>query len=264
MENQQKLDIDDGSGDKDFFTIIPNYILNNSSSLDQSLYIQLKRLAGDGKRDYCYPSFRYLKKQLKVGETNLKKSFQYLIKNKWIDSLGKRKVRTRGGYQWVSAYRINNIWKLNTAYYQGVSNQGHPKENKVSPENSKVSLRKVKVSPVVGAKQELLKKELLKKELIATQALPVNLLIEKFKTINPSYERLFSNKTQRASIERMLKKFGQEKLEKIIDSLSAIFGQPYSPTITTPYLLEKKMGDLIAYIQKRSQEKVNFIDLSKK
>ena len=91
----------------------------------------------------------------------------------------------------------------------------------------------------------------------------INPLIEKFKPINPSYERLFGDKTQRAAIERMLKKFGQEKLEKIIDSLSVIFGQPYSPTITTPYLLERKMGDLIAYFKKRSQEKINFIDFTK-
>jgi len=123
MDDQQKLNIDDGSGDKEFFTIIPNYILNHSTSIDQSLYAQLKRLAGDGKKDYCYPSIGYLVKQLKVGKERLKKSLKYLINHKWITDLGKRQVMTGGGYQWVNAYRINNIWKLNMDFYKGGSEQ---------------------------------------------------------------------------------------------------------------------------------------------
>jgi len=123
MDDQQKLNIDDGSGDKEFFTIIPNYILNHSTSIDQSLYAQLKRLAGEGKKDYCYPSIGHLMKQLKVGKERLRKSFKYLINHKWITDLGKRQVMTGGGYQWVNAYRINNIWKLNMDYYKGGSEQ---------------------------------------------------------------------------------------------------------------------------------------------
>ena len=56
---EQKLLVDDGSGDKEFFTIVPNFILNHSTATEQALYLQLKRLAGDGKKDYCYPSFNY-------------------------------------------------------------------------------------------------------------------------------------------------------------------------------------------------------------
>ena len=126
MANQQKLNIDDGSGDKEFFTIIPNYILNHSTSIDQSLYAQLKRLAGETKKDYCYPSFKYLIKQLKVGKERLKKSLKYLIDHKWVTDLGKRQVITRGGYQWVNTYKINNIWKMNMDYYKGGSEQNTP------------------------------------------------------------------------------------------------------------------------------------------
>jgi len=88
-------------------------------------------------------------------------------------------------------------------------------------------------------------------------------LIELFKPINPTYERLFKNKTQRSSLERLVKKFGQEKVRDMIKGLSKIFGQPYAPTITTPYLLELKLSNYISYIQKRSQEKINFIDFTK-
>jgi hypothetical protein len=67
-KKEEFFEVRDESGDKQFFTIVPNFILNHSTATDQSLYLQLKRLAGDGKRNYCYPSVRHLKKQLGVGE----------------------------------------------------------------------------------------------------------------------------------------------------------------------------------------------------
>jgi len=83
----------------------------------------------------------------------------------------------------------------------------------------------------------------------------INHFIDKFKLVNPSYEKLFGNKTQRKSIENLLDKLGPEKLEKLIDFLPAIFGKPYAPRITTPYQLEEKLGDLIAYIKAERSKK---------
>ena len=45
----------------------------------------------------------------------------------------------------------------------------------------------------------------------------INFLIKKFKPINPSYERLFKNKTQRAVLERMIKKYTLEKVGQMIE-----------------------------------------------
>ncbi len=78
----------------------------------------------------------------------------------------------------------------------------------------------------------------------------LNDLIELFKPVNPSYERLFANTTQRAILERLVKKMGQEKLKEILSILSKINKTPYAPTITTPLQLENKLGDLIAFLQK--------------
>ena len=41
----KNLSISDESGDKKYFTLVPNYILNHSSAIDQSLYLQMKRFA---------------------------------------------------------------------------------------------------------------------------------------------------------------------------------------------------------------------------
>ena len=77
----------------------------------------------------------------------------------------------------------------------------------------------------------------------------VNPLLAKFKAVNPSYERLFSNNTHRQSLERMVKKYGEEKMISLLDKLPSIMQRPYAPSITTPYELETKMGRLILFVK---------------
>lgn len=88
--------------------------------------------------------------------------------------------------------------------------------------------------------------------LLATEPVSIttNYLLSLFKDVNPSYERLFPNKGQRAAIERMVEKHGNEKIEQVIKSLVMVIGKPYAPVITTPYELEQKLGSLIAFMQK--------------
>ena len=78
-----------------------------------------------------------------------------------------------------------------------------------------------------------------------------------FKEVNPSWQKLFANKTQRASIGRLVKQHGQEKIEWAINTLPKINKMKYAPTICTPLQLEDKLGQLIAFIQK---EKLNIED----
>lgn len=90
----------------------------------------------------------------------------------------------------------------------------------------------------------------------------VNPLLAKFKSVNPSYERLFSNKTQRDSLERLVKKYGLEKMTNLLDQLPSIIQRPYAPSITTPYELELKMGKLILFL-KQEQVKITKFSVTK-
>lgn len=72
----------------------------------------------------------------------------------------------------------------------------------------------------------------------------INDLIKLFEIVNPSYETLYKNKTQRSCLERMLKKYGEEKLRVIIEILPRINKIPYMVITTTPYELEKNMGKI--------------------
>lgn len=76
-------------------------------------------------------------------------------------------------------------------------------------------------------------------------------IIDLFKSVNPSYSKLFGNKTQRASVARMLKTQGKEKLVKIIAILPKTNSMQYMPNITTPLQLEDKMGQLASQLQKK-------------
>ena len=115
-----QLNISDNSGDKDFFTIIPNYIANHSTANDQALYLQMKKHAGENGQ--CYVSEKTLLMKLGIGRTALKKSITYLLNKNWISYIGQKKIKTMGGNQYIKNYKINNIWKINTNHYRkGVS-----------------------------------------------------------------------------------------------------------------------------------------------
>jgi hypothetical protein len=48
-----KVKINDESGDHKYFSLLPHYILNHSTAVDQALYMQMKRYAGEGIGGTC-------------------------------------------------------------------------------------------------------------------------------------------------------------------------------------------------------------------
>lgn len=80
----------------------------------------------------------------------------------------------------------------------------------------------------------------------------MNELIALFEPVNPSYERLFMNKTQRAAMERLVSKHGEPAVRDYIISLPGMIEDPHAPVIITPYELEAKLGKLIAYRKKQA------------
>jgi len=115
----------DDSGDKKYFTMVPNVVLNHSTAIDQAVYLQMKRYAGE--KGECFVSKRKLMKKLGVGWKTLKKSIDYLLDKDWISCCGVKLVDTPGGKQEITKYKVNDIWKLNIEHYEGVANEKHPK-----------------------------------------------------------------------------------------------------------------------------------------
>lgn len=103
----------DESGDKEFFTIIPNIVLNHSSVYDQALYLVIRRIAGE--RGSCWLTIENLAKKANMSETRLRKSLEYLLKRNWIEKIGEKNVESG---QRVNEYKVNNIWHENSDFYR--------------------------------------------------------------------------------------------------------------------------------------------------
>jgi len=157
----EEIKIKDGSGDKEFFTIIPNYILNHSTHWDREVYIQMKRIAGENGK--CYMSIQRLSKKCGMGKERLNKSIRYLIKHCWIKFMGKTPIMTKGGEQLANTYKVENIWKLNTKFYKGGSPQGYPRNKGGSPQTQRGVAKTPKGGRATPPKKNHLKKIHIKK-----------------------------------------------------------------------------------------------------
>lgn len=133
--DEKEVHIEDKSGDKMFFTMLPNIILNHSTAIDQALYCQLKKHAGE--KGICFVSERNLMEKLGIGRFALKKSFEYLLGRKWIKFEGLKDVMSSGGVQKVKSYSVVDIWRLNVENYQGAV--------KTTPLNDKVPSKQQEV-----------------------------------------------------------------------------------------------------------------------
>ncbi len=112
MSNEE-LNFKDESGDREFFTIVPNIILNHSTVYDQSLYLTIKRIAGENGS--CWLTVENLAKKANMSESRLRKSLNYLLKRNWIEKIGERTIKSG---QYVNEYKVNNIWSENSDYYR--------------------------------------------------------------------------------------------------------------------------------------------------
>lgn len=95
---------------KKYFTIVPNYVVDHSVSHEKSLYLTMKRLAGE--IGTCWASPITLSKILGVSPNTVRKYIKILIKKGWIEKIG-RKGKTKP----TDEYKIANIWELNESFY---------------------------------------------------------------------------------------------------------------------------------------------------
>ena len=118
MSITDEVMFEDDSGDRKYFTMVPNYILNHSTATAQSLYCQLKKIAGEN--GIAYPGSRYLMKKMGISQPTLRKEMKYLLERGWIKYIGDVDVNTDGGIQKMKSYKIVDIWKLNVNHYEEI------------------------------------------------------------------------------------------------------------------------------------------------
>lgn len=81
-------------------------------------------------------------------------------------------------------------------------------------------------------------------------------IIKLFEEVNPSYEKFYGNRTQRAAADRLLKKYGFEKVAGIIKYLPIINTDRYAKGKSiTPLQLEDNLALIINHYNQRKSKK---------
>ena len=240
-----KIRIRDESGDREFFTIVPNYILNHSTSTDQALYLQMKRYAGkDGK---CFATQETLVNKLGIGLKTYRKSLNYLIKRGWVEFIGLTDGKTRP----IKTYKINNIWQENSDYYKKIVSESTLSKDTVQKEGDSVQKHSKIVSESTVEEDPVLRRSQEEDPSSEQSSQLIPDLIKLFEIINPSCKTYYGNTTQRKACKFLISTYGFEKVGKIVtELLPQTNGMEYLPTITTPVQLKDKWSQLEAAVKK--------------
>ena len=92
-----RLFVYDRSGDRKYFTMIPNIIADTAGANDLALYVQMKRIAGE--EGVCWAGTRLLASKMGVARNTVKRSLESLISRQWVEYIGERNLNTPGGRQ---------------------------------------------------------------------------------------------------------------------------------------------------------------------
>lgn len=74
-------------------------------------------------------------------------------------------------------------------------------------------------------------------------------LFDCFKPINPAYDELFRNTTQRKALNYLVDKYSYDKMLNMLRALPEIVMRKAAPRISTPYELKMKLGHLLLFIR---------------
>lgn len=254
----EDFEIQDESGDRKYFTIIPNYILNHSTLYDRELYVQMKRMAGE--KGTCYASRTTLSKQCGMSPRKVDSSLKYLIAHEWVRKIGTKTLQTKGGPQSVGEYAIADLWKKNVEFYEekkkGVAPNALPYKQRGSTGIAKG------VAP--GAHKEEPIQEEHTSELRSRGIEIVSSLEREYKEKNPAKyphaREVFAwfphpqpswqiNTTELKHAELLFAR-GKKNVRGALAFVADHDGEDYMPQITKPSDLERKWLDLRVYYNK--------------
>lgn len=114
--SDQTLKITDNSGDRNYFTMVPNFVAHKLKSLDLALYFQLKSFAG--VKHVSYPGNKLLMMRLGVTRHTLHSALRRLVDAGLIKQSDNVKQSTSGGSQMFRSYEILDVWDKNTDFFR--------------------------------------------------------------------------------------------------------------------------------------------------
>lgn len=205
------------------------------------VYLSLCRHAN--KQQQCFPSKKLVANELAISERGVYSAVKEL--EKWnIIKVEEQGRKENGSFK-------NKLYTLLDKKYWKNKPQAINADGKIEHQpqaNDDISRRQDVPNKETHIKETHIK------ESNASVAVGIQHLIELFKEVNPTYKRLYSNTTQRAALERLVKEFGEEELKKVLEVLPKINKIPYMVVSTTPYELEVNWGKIKAKMEQHFQK----------
>jgi len=216
-----------------------------------AIYVSLCRHANN-ENQKCFPAQKTIAEELKITDRTVRKYLVLFQKYHIISISKERNIKTK---KW-----INNVYTLldkeEWLKPEEIVSDGKPEENndnsqrKITTE-ARGTQRPINNTNINNTNNNNTNNNM---QLQATAGKVINSLIGKFKLVNPSYEKLFTNTTQRSALERLVNKYGAEKIERLIETLPQTNQIKYFPVICTPLELENKLGALLARLSQEKNE----------
>lgn len=217
---------------KEMFRVDDAYINGHAALCGKNatlVYLCLCRHAG--RTQEAFPSIKTMAKKLSVSRDSVMRGIKELLKWNIIAI-----TRTR---------RTNKTWLNNTYILLDKSVWRRPSSKTNSDQVAKEDVNQVVESDTKESHKE---KDIHKEGISAQSALEINPLINLFEGINPSYERLLLMKSQRDAARRLLELHGLEDWRLFLNQyVKLLTTDKYCPRATTPYQLETKLGEILAY-----------------
>lgn len=244
-----KIKIKDESGDRNYFTIIPNYIANHSSANDQALYFQMKKFAGESGK--CFATEQTLMKKLAIGKKSFDKALNYLLAKKWVTFIGFTQGKTRP----IKTYTINNIWEINNNCYDKIPAESTVSSKDTSSKSKDTFQKQHKIHSKSNVEEEPI---IIRTNNTAKQSFAlIKTIIKEFILVDPKNKDYYKNTTQRKACEFLVENYSFEDVISVIRLLPKTNGMEYMPTITTPLQLKEKWVQLASGLQRIKNKTVN-------
>lgn len=248
--------INNSKNKRNYFTQVPNFIVDNSNANELALYVHIKRITGESGE--CFTTQQTMMKKMGKGKKAFDKSLKYLISQDWIISSGKKQGKTRP----INKYRINNIWEMNLEHYEKINSKSNISLKDNSQKTRDKSRKKHMISPESNTEEDLVLRRTNEEEAgrgkTSTEILQGNQwneLIDPFQRVNPMWRTFYKNKTERHALQVLVTEMGFEKVKWLVEHLKEVVSKPYAPKISKPTELLRDIGKLMVYWEQGKQSK---------
>ncbi len=235
--------------EKGSFTTVPIKMVEGMDAQSQVVFMHICKYLND--EGSCWPSMNRLAKDCGMSRRTVQRRIDLLVEKNVLST--EKRHREDGSYT-SSLYRVVLSSTPSVRESLGVVSESHMggvRESQHELNLIELNLDRTKHTRELGKSGDDAKSSKATK-VSSEQSSHVNSIMDVFYTINPSLN--YANKASRNAVTWMVNKWGVDATLRAAEFACSIHGQPYSPTITTPYQLKDKISQLKAYRDKQESQ----------